>query len=148
MRGIHRWPVDSPHKGPVFPCHDVILITDVAYLSAIDPATTAPSREPAMVIVEIRSTIQVRPHTRENCKDNRDMMTSSNGNIFSVTGHLCGEFTGHRWIPAQRPALMFSLIRTWMNGRINNREAGDLRRHRAHYDVTIMHWADTCLGRP
>ena len=28
-----------------------------------------------------------------------NMMTSSNGNIFRVTGHLCGEFTGHRWIP-------------------------------------------------
>ena len=27
------------------------------------------------------------------------MMTSSNGNIFHVTGHLCGQFTGHRWIP-------------------------------------------------
>ena len=26
-------------------------------------------------------------------------MTSSNGNIFRVTGHLYGEFTGHRWIP-------------------------------------------------
>ena len=24
------------------------------------------------------------------------MMTSSNGNIFHVTGHLCGEFTGDR----------------------------------------------------
>ena len=23
------------------------------------------------------------------------MMTSLNGNIFRVTGHLCGEFTGH-----------------------------------------------------
>ena len=31
------------------------------------------------------------------------MMTSSNGNIFRVTGPLCGEFTGHRWIPLQRP---------------------------------------------
>ena len=28
-----------------------------------------------------------------------NMMTSSNGNIFRVTGHLCGEFTGARWIP-------------------------------------------------
>ena len=27
------------------------------------------------------------------------MMTSSNENIFRVTGHLYGEFTGHRWIP-------------------------------------------------
>ena len=26
------------------------------------------------------------------------MMTSSNGNIFRVTGHLCGQFTGPRWI--------------------------------------------------
>ena len=42
------------------------------------------------------------------------MMTSSNGNIFCVTGLLCGEFTGHRWIPPHkgpwRRALMFSLI--------------------------------------
>ena len=29
------------------------------------------------------------------------MMTSSNGNIFRVTGHLCGEFTGE--FPTQRP---------------------------------------------
>ena len=28
------------------------------------------------------------------------MMTSSNGNIFRVTGPLCGEFTGDRWIPS------------------------------------------------
>ena len=27
------------------------------------------------------------------------MMTSSNGNIFRVTGHLCGEFTGPLWVP-------------------------------------------------
>ena len=27
------------------------------------------------------------------------MMTSSKGNIFRVTGHLCGEFTGPQWIP-------------------------------------------------
>ena len=27
------------------------------------------------------------------------MMTSSNGSIFRVTGHLYGEFTGTRWVP-------------------------------------------------
>ena len=27
------------------------------------------------------------------------MMMSSNGNMFRVTGPLCREFTGHRWIP-------------------------------------------------
>ena len=31
------------------------------------------------------------------------MMTSSNGIIFRVTGPLCGEFTGDRWIPSERP---------------------------------------------
>ena len=31
------------------------------------------------------------------------MMTSSNGNIFCITGHLCGEFTGPGEFPAQRP---------------------------------------------
>ena len=30
------------------------------------------------------------------------MMTSSNGNIFRATGHLCGEFTGHQWIPCTK----------------------------------------------
>ena len=38
-----------------------------------------------------------------------------------------------------RGALMFSLICVSINGWVNNREAGDLRRYRAHYDVTVMH---------
>ena len=37
-----------------------------------------------------------------------------------------------------RGALMFSLICVWINGWVNNREAGDLRRYRAHYDVLVM----------
>ena len=35
-------------------------------------------------------------------------------------------------------ALMFSLICTWINGRVNNGQAGDLRCHHAHYDATVM----------
>ena len=37
-----------------------------------------------------------------------------------------------------RGALMFALIYVWINGWVNNREAGDLRRHRAHFDVIVM----------
>ena len=37
-----------------------------------------------------------------------------------------------------RRALMFSLICVWINGGVNNSESGDLRRHRAHYDVIAM----------
>ena len=32
------------------------------------------------------------------------MMTSSNGNIFRVTGHLWREFGSHRWIPLPKPS--------------------------------------------
>ena len=69
-------------------------------------------------------------------------MTSSNGNIFRVAGHLCGEFTGP---PVNSPhngqwrrALMYHLICAWINGWVNNSEAGDLRHHHAHYNVIVM----------
>ena len=52
----------------------------------------------------------------------------------------------HRW-PVKSPykgqwcgALIFSLIGAWINGWVNNRESGDLRRHCAHYYVTVMKW--------
>ena len=107
---------------------------------------------------------------------------------FSRYWPLCGEFTGHRWIPSTKAndaeLWCFLLICAWMNSWVNNREAGlcfttatwccrknfswwersfcwklcchwlkflqqrkiavvrhgrgDLRRHRAHYDVTVM----------
>ena len=37
-----------------------------------------------------------------------------------------------------RRALMFSLICAWTNVSVNTRDAGDLRSHRAHFDVTVM----------
>ena len=37
-----------------------------------------------------------------------------------------------------RGALMFSLIYAWINDWVTNREAGDLRRQRGHYDVIVM----------
>ena len=37
-----------------------------------------------------------------------------------------------------RGALMFSLIWARIDGWVNNHEAADLRRYRAHYDVTVM----------
>ena len=40
---------------------------------------------------------------KENCCLLKNMMTSSNGNIFRVTGPLRGEFTGHGEVPTQRP---------------------------------------------
>ena len=37
-----------------------------------------------------------------------------------------------------RGTLMFSLIWAWINGWVNNHEAGDLRRHHAHDGVILM----------
>ena len=37
-----------------------------------------------------------------------------------------------------RGALMFSLICVWINAWVNNSDPGELRRHRAHYDVTVI----------
>ena len=45
-----------------------------------------------------------------------------------------------------RGALMFSLICARINGWVNNGEAGDLRRHRAHYDATVMSIRVTALA--
>ena len=42
-------------------------------------------------------------------------------------------------------ALMFSLICAWTNGCVSNRDAGDLRRYCAHYNVTVMLEADSWL---
>ena len=71
------------------------------------------------------------------------VMTSSNWNVFRVTGPLCREFTCHRWISLTkdqwRGALMFYSICASTNGWANNRDACDLRHHCAHYDVTVMH---------
>ena len=55
-----------------------------------------------------------------------DIVTLLNENIFRVTGHLCGDFTGHRG------ALMFSLICVWITGWVNN--PGPL----SHYSDVIM----------
>ena len=60
-------------------------------------------------------------------------MTSSNGSIFRVTGHLCGNSPVTGEFPAQRPVTrsfdVFFDMRL-INGWVNNRETGDLRRYR------------------
>ena len=69
-------------------------------------------------------------------------MTSSNGNIFRVTGHLCGELPAPRWIlrtKASDAELWCFFFDLRLNQRlVNSREAGDLRRYLAHYDVIVM----------
>ena len=61
---------------------------------------------------------------------------------FSALLALCIT-TGHRWIPRTKASdaeLWCFLWSAWINGWVNNREAGDLKRHRAHFDVIVMVW--------
>ena len=83
----------------------------------------------------------------------KNMMTSANGDIFRVTDPLWENSPVTGEFPTQRPvtqSLMFSLIRAWINGWVNNREPGDLRCHRAHYDVIVknrgmLQWAEPTI---
>ena len=65
---------------------------------------------------------------------------------FRVTGPLYGEFTAHRWIPYTKVSFFWST--PWINRWVNNREAGDLTRHRVHHDVTLMRCCVTSMLRP
>ena len=70
-------------------------------------------------------------------------VTSSNGNSFRVTGHLWGESTWRSSVNSPhkgqwRGALIFSLICSLTNDWANNGHTGDLRRHHAYYEVTVM----------
>ena len=58
--------------------------------------------------------------------------------IFSALLAICAH--KGQW----RGALILSLICAWINHWVNNGEAGDLRRYRANYDVTVM---STCSAR-
>ena len=127
-RGIHRWSVDSPHKGPVtrkmFPFVDVIMIT---WSNAYNVCHLDPWGQTSMNFVSNHNNFHSRKciwkchlqnekltyrcrNSAKNAWDykslvqrsDRNMMTSSNGNIFRVTGHLYGESTGHRWIPHRK----------------------------------------------
>ena len=77
------------------------------------------------------------------------MMTSSNENIFRVTGHLCGEFTGHWWeFPAQTPATrsfdVFFDLR--LNKRLSKQWWGWWFETPSH--PLWRHYSDKGFGRP
>ena len=55
--------------------------------------------------------------------------------LYEGNSPVSGEF------PSQRPVTQsfdFFFIYAWTNGWVNNRDAGDLRCHCAHCDITVM----------
>ena len=104
---------------------------------------------------------------KSNCGDAADSVISTIGIPILVRRHLCTEMEAwhlNTWWRHQmktfftsltlcagnsphkgqwRGALIFSFICASINGWVNTREAGDLRRHRAHYEVIVMLWSLT-----
>ena len=143
--GIYRWPVDSPHKGPktrkMFPFDDVIMIfcqpNDIFQngrrklvalrdLSVEYKWPACQSKEPTVNAI---LTLQWRHNERDGIANHQPLA--------SVRGIHRSPVNSPRNDQWRRP-LMFSSICAWINGWVNNRKAGDLRRHRAHYHATVM----------
>ena len=192
VQGIHRSPVNSPHKGQ---WRGVLMFSLICawingWVKNREAGNWRRHRIHYDVIVMQIVGVCLHSKCREVLRDLTDfeycrlvanihrshyMLTSSNGNIFLVTTHLCGEFTGHRWIsltkvsdaelwclisywfwilsPVNSPHkvsdaelwCLISLICAWINGWAHNREAGDLRHHRIHYDIIVVQIVDVCL---
>ena len=87
VRGIHRWPVNSPHKGRVTWKRFLMTSSYVEWI-LLDPTS-------------VQSSLWLDPcYMRAMKNGNVSMMTSSNGKVLRVTGHLSpvtGEF------PSQMP---------------------------------------------
>ena len=122
-----RWPMNSPHKGPVtrkmFPFDDVIMRCFVV----------------VMVLVLVESCDPFTHSLQSSFIDGDNLKIlkfSALPVLYDGNPPVTGAFPSHkgRW----HGSLMFSLICAWTNGWANIRDAGDLRRHRAHYDVTVM----------
>ena len=108
--GIHRGPVNSPHKWPVTrkmsPFDDVIIcarkvtLNDMADWQVANQNKTQKNLHRMNNYWHIFYTHYIHAFaTKWNGVTTRYMMTSSNGNIFRVTGPLCGGIHRARWIP-------------------------------------------------
>ena len=90
-----------------------------------------------------------------NVSGNSHTMTSSNGNVYRVTGHLCGKFTVPRWIPRRPVTRSFDVFFDLrLNKRLSKQSWGwwfktlsrPLWLHcndgNSSYDFDILQWSD------
>ena len=109
-------------------------------------------------IVKVKLGTNIYFHVWSPCVCVMRHMASSHGNAFLIIDSFHDDVIKWKHFPRYWPfvrgihrspvnslhkgqwrgALMFSFIYAWINCWLNNREAGDLRRYRAHYDVTVL----------
>ena len=146
VKGIYRRPMDFPHNGQYGNCgHVTTLLSLTQFLTFVLKF----GFEPRLFLLvgrdfglQFRDLIALccrgMPQVPRLAECLQVMMTSSNGNIFRATGPMYRSPVNSPHKGQWHEALIFFSSAPWINGWINNREAGDLRRHRAHYYVVVM----------
>ena len=133
--GIHRWPVNSPHKGPI--TQKLFLFDDVI-MSMIE--WWAAQLVKCWLMLNFDNPFEVEVWNRHIVKT-LEVLASSHDDVikwkhFPRNWPFVRGIYRSRWIPRTkgqwRGALMSYLICVCINDWVNNREAGDLRRHRGH----------------
>ena len=122
---IHREPVNSPHKGPVTRKMAHLMTSSwIPYPATILCEPESHMRPTSLAVYEFTHDDVIKwKHVPRYWPFVRGIHRSP------VNYPHKGQWRG---------ALKFSLICVWINGWVNNGEAGDLRGYPAHYDVTVM----------
>ena len=163
VRGIHRSPDNSPHKGQWRGASVFSLISTWinGWINNHEADDLRPHRahydvnvmqwsKPKIWVKKKHTSTTMNWWSKHNKTEHNKPMCIFSWNTwwlhqmetFSALLALCArnsQVTGESPHKGQwRGALMFSLICAWINVWVNTREAGDLRRHRAHYDVIFI----------
>ena len=123
VRGIHRWPVNSSHKKAsnaenvsiwwrhhvltprrIFQCDITVVIVYITQhpILAVALLDKFGSRIYSYTDFLYFCFVYTEYIKIDYMQDIIRIVTSSNGNISHFIGPLCGEFTGHQWIPSTK----------------------------------------------
>ena len=132
----HRWFRDSNKKVIKFRCFPQYLVITTTHRLPVRKVSERSFRAQSWAKWYMSYQIAGACNVNRSLIQSNITKTTSNGNIFRVTGSFIPVNSPHKgqW----RGALVSSLICVWINGWVNNREAGDLRRHHGHYDVIVL----------
>ena len=148
VRGIHRRPVNYPHKGPVTRKMFTLMTSSwFQYKALVHVFMSYTSGTNISIFISLHWIIfhYDRPICMELCGSHTLILYHDD--VISWKHFPCywPFVRGIHRTPVNHPhkgqwrgALVFFFICAWMNGWVNNREAGDLTRHCAYYDGTII----------
>ena len=163
VRGIHRWLMNSPHKMTVtrkmFPFDDVIMLLQDVFMEHHFLWVHRSQGESNIRHFNVTaSSYDENAYSlvhQWSVQRKQDIITYM---ALRKTGQIHDDAIKWKHFPFYWPfvwgihqspvnsshkgqwcgTLMFSLICAWTNDWVNNRDAGDLGRHRDLYDVTVM----------